>query len=116
MNLQKHFGGLSLDGHNIGSYAGFYSLGDLCTALGLVLGRRVNVSSLQNSEKFFSLCNLMFGLDLHKGCKPVSVLKESGLYITRGSKPYCDFRLIVIFYALSCDEAMVDCLKKGFGI
>ena len=116
MNLQKSFGSLSLDGKSISYYAGFYSLKDLERLIRDSVGKEFNIHGTQRSYKFRRLVNLIFGFDLSEGSKIASVLKDKGLYLRHGGDIYCDIRLFVIFYALSCDEAMVDCLQKGFGI
>lgn len=116
MDLQKSFGILSLDGKPISFYAGFYSLKDLSGIVQSETGTEMNVHFIQRSERFRNLVKLIFGIELKKTDKIASILKERGLYLRHGGDVYCDIRLFVIFYALSCDEAMVDCLQKGFGI
>lgn len=116
MNLQKEFGNLSLDGKPISYYAGFYSLKDLERLIRESVGKELNIHVMQRSDRFRNLVKLIFGFDLSEESKIASVLKDKGLYLRHGGDVYCDIRLFVIFYALSCDEAMVDCLHKGFGI
>lgn len=116
MNLQKEFGVLTLDGIRIRSYAGFYSVKDLTEILSRKTGRKFHVHSLYRAPQFKRIVKLMLGIELSDDCKPISVLKDSGLYIRHLGDIYCDIKLFVIIYALSCDEAMVDCLHKGFGI
>lgn len=116
MNLQKEFGILSLDGKPISYYAGFYSLKDLEILIRESVGKELNIHAMQRSDGFRNLVRLIFGFDLSGESKIASVLKDKGLYLRHGGDVYCDIRLFVIFYVLSCDEAMVDCLKKGFGI
>lgn len=116
MNLQKEFGVLTLDGIRIGSYAGFYSVKDLTDILSRKTGRTIYVHSLYRTPQFRRIVKLMLGIELDDSCKPISVLKDSGLYIRHFNNIYCDIKIFVIIYALSCDEAMVDCLHKSFGI
>lgn len=116
MNLQKEFGVLTLNGIRIRSYAGFYSVKDLTEILSRKTGRTFYVHALYRTPQFRKIVKLMLGVELDDGCKPISVLKDSGFYIRHLNDIYCDIKLFVIIYALSCDEAMVDCLKKGFGI
>lgn len=116
MDLQKSFGILSLDGKSISYYAGFYSLKDLERLIRESVGKELNIHVMQRSDRFRNLVKLIFGIDLSEESKIASVLKGKGLYLRHGGDVYCDIRLFMIFYALSCDEAMVDCLKKGFGV
>lgn len=116
MNLQKEFGNLSLDGKPISYYAGFYSLKDLERLIRESVGKELNIHVMQRSDRFRNLVKLIFGIDLSEESKIAFVLKEKRLYIRHGGDVYCDIRLFVIFYSLSCDEAMVDCLQKGFGM
>lgn len=116
MNLQREFGVLTLDGDVIHSYAGFYSIKDLTEILSRRTGRTIYVHALYRTPQFRRIVKMVLGVELDDSCKPISVLKDSGLYIRHLNDIYCDIKLFVIIYALSCDEAMVDCLHKSFGI
>lgn len=111
MNLQTSFGILSIDGNQIGSYGGFYSLKDLSSVIdGFSLHRIVR------DERFLSLLNMMLGTNFSKSDKIITEMKKMDLYIRHGGVSYCDIRLFILFYVFSCDEAMFDCIRKGFGI
>lgn len=112
MELKNVMSRVWLNGHEISSYAGFYSLKDLSAALSSE-GVRLNINTMQRQTNFLNLVNVMFGLSLTRNDKVASVFKENRIYIRRYGDMYCDFRLFVIFYALSCADAMLDCLKKG---
>lgn len=116
MDLQREFGVLRLDSEKISSYAGFYSIKDLTEILSRKTGRKIYIHAMYRAPQFRNIVKLLLGVDLYDDCKPISVLKDSGLYIRHLGDIYCDIKLFVIIYALSCDEAMSDCLKKGFGI
>lgn len=111
MNLQKSFGILSIDGNQIGSYGGFYSLKDLSSVV-----EGFSVHRILRNDSFLSLFNHIFGTSLGRKDKIVSELKRLGLYIRHDGISYCDIRLFILFYVFSCDEAMLDCLRSGFGI
>lgn len=111
MNLQKHSSVLTIDGKQIGCYAGFYSLNDLSSVIG-----GFPIHQIVRNERFLYLLNSLLGTKFSKTDRIVAKLKEFGFYIRHKGVSYCDFRVFVLFYVFSCDEAMLDCITKGFDI
>lgn len=116
MNLQKHLLEVRLNDEVISSYMGFLSLKDLVSKVERLTGRSISIHGLQRSDFFLRLVNQYFDLNLSKGDKVASILKSKGLYLCAKGDIFCDYRLFVLFYAASCEEAMIDCIRKGFDL
>lgn len=110
MKLNKKGSVLLLGGRKIGCLDGFYSLDDMLDALGEANGVKRRANLLYTLPRFRSLCRSMFGLEIKSASGSVKILKSNGLYFHRNCAKYCDLRLWLIFYALTGDDALADCL------